>query len=184
LNQGCFNNSWDRFAIVCDGVGGNLFPTSSANCGNGGDYTAQCIGSWNSTIKNSLFDAAACSASSLVFQGGSTGWTVTGTTVRMKNDALHAFDIHGTKWTDNVLTGAVRFTDEYQRPLWKAGDMVWCNNTLNGSMTTAARLAAVPGAFVTTCQTTPPPPPPTPVDTFRVVVKVPSLPATVTVVKQ
>jgi hypothetical protein len=74
-------------------------------------------------------------------------WHLTYTSIAMNGPALHAFDVHGSSVQNCVLTGGVTWTDEYSRPVWMAGEMVFDHNTIIGGMTFASRLAVV-GAYV------------------------------------
>lgn len=180
-NIGCSANVNVRDTLIVRGKGpSRVILSSSATC----DGTlAGCVGQWASSWRDCVIDmSGVAGGSSIQFQGGMTADTLE----RCKftaDDALYAFDIHKSVAKDNTFKGNVRFTDEYDRPLWKAGEgIVWCNNSVSGTVSVAPTLAAVAGAMVTNCA--PVTPPPTTADTVRVVVKVPSLPATVTIVKQ
>jgi hypothetical protein len=158
----------DRDTIICLGQGGNWMPSSSASCSTDpARYLPQCVGSWNVFMDSCLVDASTCVASEGSWQGGMHGWQISDSKIRMKGPAIHAFDIHGSMVVRSTLEGvngtAVRWTDEYGRPLWQAGDMNFCQNTVLGTIYTAPTLAAVPGAVVSNCQPAPSPTPaPTP----------------------
>lgn len=162
-DRGCFNNTFTNDRIIVTGVGGVIMPTSSASCGSGG-YLAQCVGAWNWTVTNTVIDASACTGPSTIYwQGGLHGMRFSNCTLAANGPAIEAFDIHDqSAFIDCTIRGAVKFTTEYTRPLWQAGDMTFCRNALTGSLSIAPALAAVPGAFVTTCSEPPPPPTPTP----------------------
>ena len=107
-------------------------PSSSANCG-AGAYQAQCVGAWDSSIDSCVIDGSGTSGpTEFYYQGGMHGWRITNTVLAMNGTALRAFDIVESSVAQSTLVGnnAVRWTDEYTRDLWSAGDMSFTGNVV------------------------------------------------------
>jgi len=184
---GCFNNVFTREKVIVTGVGPcRLLPSASATCeGTTGDpiWLAGCCGQWNATMDSCLLDASGVTGgANIEWQGGMRGWTLKNTTLKVPagNRAIDAFDIHKSRIEGCTIVGAVVFADRYSRPLWTAGDMVYCNN-VSAAPSITGGLIGVSGAMVTTCPPAPIPPPAAEIPTITVVV--PSLPVKLLLVK-
>lgn len=152
-NVGSFGNTFRRDTLIIDGVGGQLLPSSSADCGYG-NYDAQCVGAWNWTMDSCLVDASACSGPvEMVWQGGMHGLLMRNTTL---NVPIRAFDLAGSK-IENTTIRSAKWTDEFSRPVVSRGLVLTCVSI--GTSTIASKLVAA-GSIVTEPCVSPMPPSP------------------------
>lgn len=150
-NVGSFGNTFTRDTLIIDGVGGQLLPSSSADCGYG-NYDAQCVGAWNWTMTDCLIDASACTGPvEMVWQGGMHGLTVTGSTF---NVPVRAFDLAGSR-IERTRIKSARWTDEFSRPVVARGLALACVD-IPGGATTASKLAAAGSVVTLPCTSAPP----------------------------
>lgn len=139
LNKGCIGNRFTRLQLIVDGVGGQILPSSSANCG-AQDYMPQCVGQWHTQYDECLFDASACTGPvEMVWQGGTHRQRILNCTFKVP---VRMFDLHEITLYRSKF-GVLKFTDEYQRPLPHRADVFQIGTTIEKE-TVAPRIAAVP----------------------------------------
>ncbi len=154
LDHGCYGNQFARDTIVVTGPGGGdvsqLLPSSSADCAKK-PGRAQCIGAWDATMDSCVIDGTAVGGAgcAMIWQGGMTGWSIVHTVFRMTGPAIEAFDIHRSRLAGSTLVGnpALRWRDQYQRPLWRPGDMTVTGCTIDGGVRFDRRMTRAAGAY-------------------------------------
>ncbi|HXU06433.1 MAG TPA: hypothetical protein VN903_36000 [Polyangia bacterium] len=140
---GCFNNLFDHCSWTATGPGAatsRWCPSSSSTCDGS---VPSCVGHWNSTMIGCEFHM---DGGTMEWQGGFQGWHIDST---LFDGNVVAYDVHRDTLRWCKVTGKWSWTDQYQRPLWKPGDVQLWGNTFAGGVSVAPTLAAVPGAMVT-----------------------------------